>query len=389
MIFLKLILWASIFILFYSYLGYGMILWLYLKVREKKEEFIYDPRFEPDVSLVIAAFNEEEFIEEKILNCLALDYPREKLKILFVADGSVDDTVAIISRFPQVQLLFSEKREGKIAAVNRAMKYINTPFVVFCDANTLLNKECIKELIKHYQDENIGAVAGEKKISTGKTGDAAGSGEGLYWKYESFLKKLDARFYTVVGAAGELFSLRTHLYEPVAKNILLDDFILSMEICLKGYRVMYEPKAFASEAPSFSMKEEQKRKIRISAGGFQSVLILKQLLNIFRYGKLSFQYISHRVLRWVVCPVLLPLLFIANLMLCYFSDDNFYIILMCLQILFYLAAATGWMYASRNIKIKLLYVPYYFVFMNAALYMGFSRFINNKQSVLWEKARRK
>ena len=181
-------------------------------------------------------------------------------------------------------------------AINRVIPFVTTDFVVFSDANTLLNRDCIREIIQHYKDPTIGAVAGEKVVSD-QSGEAgvAGAGEGLYWKYESFLKKMDARFYSVVGAAGELFSIRTALFEPVQKQVLLDDFIISMKICKKGYRVMYEPKAFATEAPSFSLKEEQKRKIRISAGGWQSVFMLKSLLNIFKYGRLSFQYISHRV----------------------------------------------------------------------------------------------
>ena len=192
----------------------------------------------------------------------------------------------------------------------------------------------------------------------------------------------------MVGAAGELFSIRTELYETVPANVLLDDFIISLRICQKGYRVMYEPNAFASEASSFSMKEEQKRKIRISAGGFQSVLILKDLLNIFKYGKLSFQYISHRVLRWIVCPILLPVILICNLFLWYLHAETIYHLFFYLQIIFYSLASIGWILASKNVKIKSLYIPYYFVFMNVALYIGLYKFFKNQQSVLWDKAKR-
>ncbi|MBC7867849.1 MAG: glycosyltransferase family 2 protein [Gloeobacteraceae cyanobacterium ES-bin-316] len=393
MLTLKFLLWTSAITIFYSYLGYGCILWAYLKIiKAFKKPQDSKPRtfFEPEISLVIAAYNEEDIIEEKIKNCLQLDYPAEKLQIIFVADGSTDSTTEIISRYSRVKLLYKPERKGKVAAINRAMSFVTTPFVVFCDANTILNEACIKEIVNHYSDEKIGAVAGEKKIiSHTNSSDAASAGEGLYWKYESILKKLDAEFYTVVGAAGELFSVRTHLFDPVPEGILLDDFMISMKICIKGYRVMYEPKAFASETSSFSMKEEQKRKIRISAGGFQSVLQLKKLLNIFKYGKLSFQYISHRVLRWIVCPVMLPLLFTSSLFLYYYTNEFWYLLLLCLQLLFYMAATAGFIFASKNIKIKALYIPYYFVFMNAALYLGFVKFLNNQQSVLWEKAKRK
>src|SRR5690606_11550963 len=149
-----------------------------------------------------------------------------------------------------------------------------------------------------------------KKILMTKNGKAAGAGEGLYWKYESWLKKNDSALYSVVGAAGELFSIRTELYEYVGNNIIVDDFVLSLKICWKGFRILYAPEAYAMEAPSQSMEEEQKRKIRISAGAFQSMVILKDLMNIFKYGVLSFQYISHRVLRWTICPALLPVIFI-------------------------------------------------------------------------------
>lgn len=388
----KITFWVSLCIIFYSYIGYGILLWFMLKLKAVfspgKMQLPANEPFEPGVTLVIAAYNEAAFIQKKIENSLSLDYPAGKLKFLFVADGSSDETVDIIKRYPAIDLFYKPEREGKSMAINRVVPFVSTEIIVFSDANTLLNKDCIKEIVKHYKDPSTGAVAGEKVVSAeGREAGIAGAGEGLYWKYESLLKKMDARFYSVVGAAGELFSIRTALFEPVAKEVLLDDFIISMNICKKGYRVMYEPAAYATEAPSFSLKEEQKRKIRISAGGFQSVFMLKSLLNIFKYGKLGFQYISHRVLRWVVCPWLLPLLFIANWVLLYI-DQPFYTAFFWCQCLFYIAAFTGWLFAQINIKIKLLYIPYYFVFMNVALYLGFMRFLNKSQTVLWDKAKR-
>ncbi len=396
MLIIKIIFWISLLIVFYSYLGYGIILWIYLKIRQvvkgNAQTFPQQKTaFEPAVTLLVAAYNEADILEQKIRNCFALDYPDQKLEIIFITDGSDDNGPEIVQKYPRIKLLHKPERRGKLAAINRAMTHVTSPFVIFCDANTSLNPACIKEIIKHYQDEQIGAVAGEKKINnTSVDGGSASAGEGLYWKYESFLKKLDSSFYTVVGAAGELFSIRTALFETVESNILLDDFMISMNICKKGYRVLYEPKAFASEAPSLSMKEEQKRKIRISAGGFQSVVLLKELLNVFKYGKLTFQYFSHRVLRWIVCPVLLPIILLLNITI--FANEpgnHLYALLLFGQFLFYFAATIGWLFAAKNIKVKLLYIPYYFVFMNIALYIGFSRFNANKQTVLWDKAKRK
>ncbi|MEO6639472.1 MAG: glycosyltransferase family 2 protein [Ginsengibacter sp.] len=390
---IKILFWTSLFIVAYSYVLYGILVWILILFRDtfsrqKKQPF--NPEFLPAVSLVIATYNEEAIIRKKIKNTFELDYPKDKLNIYFVTDGSTDSTNEILKQQPGIKVLFRPERLGKVAAINHAMENVSTPYVIFCDANTFLNKECIKEIVKHYINERTGAVAGEKKvIDASQTNNAAGSGEGLYWKYESILKKLDARFYTVVGAAGELFSMRTNLYEYVDTNILLDDFMISMNICRKGYRVMYEPLAYAMEAPSMSIKEEQKRKIRIGAGGFQSIYLLKDLLNIFKYGKLSFQYISHRVLRWAVCPLLLPIIFILNVYLTLATHEKIFVFLLAAQLVFYIVSFTGWVFAQRNIKIKILYVPYYFLFMNIALYAGFLRYINNKQTVLWDKAQRK
>jgi cellulose synthase/poly-beta-1,6-N-acetylglucosamine synthase-like glycosyltransferase len=393
MLSIKIVFWISLFILIYSYLGYGLFLFVYLnvvKLFSKKNGASQDiDNFQPEVTLVVATYNEEVILKKKIENTFQINYPANKLKIIFVADGSSDNTVNIIREYPNIELFYKSEREGKSAAINRVMPFVTSPFTIFCDANTFLNAECVNEIIKHYKNPEIGAVAGEKKVVDNTLSKSvAGSGEGLYWKYESILKRLDASFYSVVGAAGELFSIRTHLFEPVEKNILLDDFIISMRIGMKGYRVMYEPKAFAAESPSSSVKDEQKRKIRIAAGGFQSIFLLKDLLNIFKYGKLSFQYISHRVLRWLVCPILLPIILFTNLFIVISTNNYVYHIALLLQSIFYLFAFTGWVFSSKGVRVKLLYIPYYFLFMNVAMYQGFIKFVYNKQSVLWEKAKR-
>ena len=391
MIILKAIFWIFLFIVFYSYIFYGVFLWLVIMAREifKKNDRLKMTVYLPDVTLLIAVFNEAEIIGQKIKNCFELNYPPEKLNLFFITDGSTDDTNEIIKEHSEIKLFFKPERRGKVAAINRAMPFVNTPIVVFCDANTFLNKDCIREIVHHYADPKIGAVAGEKIVRDLSGTSITGAGEGLYWKYESFLKKLDSKFYSVVGAAGELFSLRTELFEPVAENVLLDDFIISLKIAEKGFRVVYEPKAYAIESPSSDMKEEQKRKIRISAGGFQSIAMLPGLWNIFKHPILSFQYISHRVLRWAVCPFLLPLILIINAIIFFNTHEIWYGIILLLQILFYGASYAGYLKALQNKKSKLFYVPYYFVFMNVSLYIGFVRFLKNKQSVLWDKASRK
>ena len=388
----KLLFWGFFFLVFYTYLGYGILIWLlnsikkyFSKTASSREDA---PVFEPFVALVIAAYNEEDYIEDKIKNTLALDYPAEKLGIYFITDGSNDSTPDIIKKYPQLNLLHQPARRGKAAAMNRAMGFIKEPFVIFCDANTVLNQACIKEMVKFYADPKVGAVAGEKKIYQPVQTKAASAGEGLYWKYESFLKKQDSDFYTVVGAAGELFSVRSALYQPIEEGVLIEDFVLSLRIAKNGYVVKYAPGAYAIESSSASIKDEQKRKIRISAGGFQAMYMLRELLNIFKYGTLSFQYISHRVLRWSVTPVCLLLLLPLNIILTAWGTGLLYDILLVMQLFFYFLGLSGWFFANRNIKVKTLYIPYYFLFMNISVLWGFKRFLKGQQSVLWEKAAR-
>lgn len=385
--------WILVFLVFYAYAGYGIL--LYLLVRLKRmlhgNKASWDSGFEPEVTLFVAAYNEKDYVRSKVENSLALDYPEEKLHLVWVTDGSDDGTPEILSTWKRLKVYHQPERAGKIGAMNRGMKLVTTPFVIFTDANTMLNPEAIRNIIRHYADPKVGGVAGEKRIAVKEKDAAAGAGEGIYWKYESALKRLDSELYSVVGAAGELFSVRTELFHDVEKDTLLDDFILTMRITQQGYVVRYEPEANATETSSANVEEELKRKIRISAGGLQSIVRLKALLNVFRYGTLSFQYISHRVLRWTLAPLALPFIFLLNLLISLekgLFQPGFYPVLFWSQVLFYLAALSGWYLENRKVKIKLLFVPYYFFIMNLSVYLGFKRFIRGRQTVNWERAKR-
>ena len=328
----------------------------------------------------------------QIENSIALNYPRPLIQFCFVTDGSDDRTAELVQTYPyppglRWKLLHQPERRGKIAAFQRAMQQIESPIVVSTDANTLVNPEALHRIVRHFNDPQVGAVAGEKRISMAEKDDASSAGEGIYWKYESLLKKWDAELWTVVGAAGELFAIRTKCYEPVPPDTLVEDFYLTMRIAQRGWRVQYEPGAWAAEVSSASVAEEMKRKVRIAAGGLQAVWRLASLLNPFRYGVLSFQYISHRVLRWTLAPLLLPILLIINVLLA-LQGSMFYKMLLIAQVLFYLSALIGWVLEQRKLKVKALFVPYYFCLMNWAMYAGFVRLLRGKQSVLWEKAKR-
>lgn len=382
------IFWAGVFTVFYTYVGYAIVIYVFSKIKRSHFPFRdVDDHLLPEVTLVIAAYNEEAFIEEKIHNTLALDYPKDKLTVFIVTDGSTDATPAIAAKHPSVTLFHEAARKGKIHAVNRVMKFVSTPLTIFCDANTCLNDTAIRKMVRHYQDEKVGGVAGEKRIMKKSEDNASGSGEGAYWKYESFLKKKDAEVYSIVGAAGELFSIRTMLFEEPAEDMIIEDFYMSLRINARGYRFAYEPEAYATETASASVEEEWKRKVRICAGAFQAMPKLRYLLNPFRYGILSFQYFSHRVLRWTLAPLFLPLIFISNIVLA-IDGTPFYQIALVLQILFYTLALMGYFMRNKNLAIKGFFIPYYFAVMNAAVYAGYIRHQRKQQTVIWERAKR-
>jgi poly-beta-1,6-N-acetyl-D-glucosamine synthase len=385
---LECVFWLGVGIVLYSYFGYGILLYFMVKIKKLfQKEASFDPTFEPKVSLVVPCFNEAEYIEDKIINSLALDYPKDKLQLIFISDGSNDDTPDRVKKYPQVLALHENARNGKAAAMNRAMAYVNSSIVVFCDANTDLNPEAIKEMVKHYADPKVGAVTGEKRIITKDLENASGAGEGIYWKYESFLKQLDSDFYTIVGAAGELMSYRTELYKELPKDSLLDDLMQSMQIANDGYRVIYEKNAWAAETASANVGEELKRKVRIAAGAFQSMGRLPRAFNLITNFRVSFLFISHRVLRWTLAPLSLLVLLIVNSILAN-NVGGIYILFLIGQILFYAMALLGWYLANKQIKVKVLFVPYYFFIMNLCMYLGLIRFIRGKQSANWERAKR-
>lgn len=391
---LEIIFWVALFIIFYSYLGYGILLFFIIKIRRLlglSKPYTENEDYEPEVTLFVAAYNEKDYVDEKVKNSFSLNYPQEKVKHVWVTDGSDDGTPDLLRKYEGVEVYHLDERGGKIGAMNRGMKFVKTPIVIFSDGNTNLGKESIREIVNLFRNPKVGCVSGEKRIYSKESDAAAGSGEGMYWKYESTLKKWDAELYSVVGAAGELFAIRTELWQEVEKDTLLDDFIISLRVAMAGYTIQYNPEAYAIETASASVKEELKRKIRISAGGIQSVIRMRELLNIFKYGTLSFQYISHRVLRWTLTPLLLLLIIPINLVLALNSGmdiHNLYTILFYAQMLFYAMALTGWFLENRKIKLKLLFIPYYFFIMNLSVFLGFKRYLKGNQSVNWERAKR-
>ena len=384
--------WLGCAVIFYSYAGYGLLLWLWVGRRAPRTPEPPAPQNLPPVTLVVPAYNESDVILIKLRNCLELDYPRERLEVVFVTDGSTDGSERLPAEYPvpadlRLRVLHQPERRGKLAAVERVMPQVTMPITVFSDANALLNPQALVNLVKHYADPTVGAVAGEKRVHFGATAGVEGVGEGIYWRYESLLKRLDAALYSVVGAAGELFSIRTALYESSPPDTLIEDFYLSLRIAMRGRRVAYAPDAYAVEGHSATLAEELKRKVRIAAGGLQAIARLPGLLNPWRYRVLTFQYVSHRVLRWTLAPLLLPCVLAANIVLAA-QGSWFYVLLLIAQVSFYAAAVCGWTLEQLGKRIKLFYIPLYFCVMNYAVYAGAWRLLRGRQSAVWEKAQR-
>lgn len=388
--------WILLLIVFYTFAGYAILLAFLLFVKNIffPEKTVPEKTSEtfPRVCMFVTAFNESNYVDIKVKNLLELDYSKDKIQFLWITDGSDDGTPDLLTKYPQMEVHHLPERKGKIHAMNRGMQFVDAPIVIFSDSNTILNKEAISVIVKTFENPSVGCISGEKRIVNKLTDDAAGSGENLYWKFESWVKRMDSELNSAVGAAGELFAIRTELFEEVENDTILDDFIISLRIAQKGYKISYTPKAYAIETASVNVHEELKRKVRIAAGGLQTIPRLAGLLNPFRYGFLTLQYISHKVLRWTIAPYALFSLFPLSFYLYHREFQSgtfaFYSIFFIFQFIMYILALIGWILESRKIRFKALYIPYYFSAMNFASIRGWVRFLKGKQSVNWEKSRR-
>ena len=387
--------WILLTIVIYTFAGYAIILWLLVGLKKlffPNMKLDFNDAYEPEVCLFVTAFNEKDYVAQKVENTFQLDYPKKKIQYVWVTDGSDDGTPDLLKAYPELEVYHQPERRGKMHAMNRGMKFVKAPIVIFSDTNTLLASKSVREIVKRFSNKKVGCVAGEKRIVQDETESAAGAGEGLYWKLESWIKKNDAELNTAVGAVGELFAVRTELFRDVETDTLLDDFIISLRIAQMGYKIAYAPEAYAMEKASLNVNEEMKRKVRIAAGGVQTIFRLSQLLNIFKYGLLTWQYISHKVLRWTVTPVSLFLLYFVNMFLVFqqqnWQPDNFYSLFFYFQSFCYGVALVGWITANHKTRLKLFFAPYYFVMINYAAIRGMLRYFKGNQSVNWEKSKR-
>lgn len=371
--------WLCLTIVVYTNVGYGIVLYLLVLIKRlaTKAKPLADITDDclPEVTLMVCAYNEEDIIAEKMDNTCRLDYPADRLHLVWVTDGSNDNTNSLLAAYPDVKVIYSPERRGKAAAIKHGIKEIDTEIVMMTDANTMLNPGAVREIARLMQDPRVGCVSGEKKVMARSDSDEAAQGEGLYWKYESTLKRLDSELYSAMGAAGELCVIRRQLMTDIPDDTLLDDFIISMEIVKKGYKIAYTSNAYAMEYGSADLHEESKRKRRIAAGGLQSCWRLRSLMNPLRHPVVAFQFVSHRVLRWTITPVCLFALVPLNTLLVLSGEGIVYTFIWILQILFYASAAAG------------VRISKYFVFMNLNVFRGMAYLFNNSTG-MWEKAKR-
>jgi cellulose synthase/poly-beta-1,6-N-acetylglucosamine synthase-like glycosyltransferase len=368
----QIIFWLSVGIILYTMLGYPLLITLVSRVRPRPIE---KKPIRPTITLVIPAYNEERVIATKIENSLSLDYPKDKLEILVAADGSNDRTVEIASGYDEVNVYHQPDRRGKAAAINRVMPFVNGEIVVFSDADTIFSQDTLKAIAGSFADPAVGGVAGEKRV--------LGRGESQYWRYESYLKARESEAGSVVGAAGEVFAIRKAAFIPIDEDAIIEDFLMSMRMVEAGWRVVYEPKAVAHEDGLPNLEQDWGRRVRISAGGFQSIRRLGGLLNP-RKGLIAWEYFSHRVLRWAATPFMLPLVLILNMML---WPKRAYRLPLLLQGLFYGAALLGYFMERSGRKRGVPFTIFYFCFVNLAAIAGFFRYLTGRQTVLWRKVR--
>ncbi|HRQ23531.1 MAG TPA: glycosyltransferase family 2 protein [Anaerolineales bacterium] len=397
-IILSTLFWLNLASILYTYFGYPLLISFMPKKRRNLPET--EKPFTPYVTLLIAAYNEEIVIEEKIKNSLQIEYPKEKLQILITADGSNDNTPAIVEQYADqgVELLYKPERRGKMAAINRAIPHAQGEILVFSDANNHYQPDTIQKLVMPFSDPQVAATSGAKVIDKEGSG-AVGSSEGLYWKYESHIKKQESRIDSCTSVAGEILAVRKSAYIPPPDNIVNDDFFIAMQVLRQGYRLVYVPEARSSERASPSARDEVIRRTRINAGRYQAIAMARHILPLNR-PLLTWQVISHKFLRPIVPFNMIAVLLINTIAVSipYNRPDNwlhlsnpFGVIFLGLQAVFYLLAAIGMSAGGGKPAGKIsriLYLPAFLTNSNYAALKGFFQFMRGKQLHMWERVQR-
>jgi cellulose synthase/poly-beta-1,6-N-acetylglucosamine synthase-like glycosyltransferase len=375
--------WGAWGIVIYSYAVFPVGLALAARLFGTRKQVFdeVDDSALPTVTMVVAAYNEAGSLPDKLANTWAIDYPADRLRLLVGSDGSNDATNEILADCddPRLAACAFRERRGKISVLNDLMSRVETELVVMSDANTRYAPDAIRKLVRHFQDPKVGCVSGELSLDDG----GGVSGEGLYWKYEGWIKRCESRLGFLIGCNGGIFALRPELYDPLPSGTLIEDFVLTLRVLEKRAKVLFDPTARAFEPPCPSNQAEMIRKTRIGAGGFQAIGLTWRLLTP-AYGLAAFAYWGHKVLRWIV-PQLLMIALFANLAL---IMNPFYQSLVVAQLAALLVACWAYRRKPGQSVPKWLKPITYFYLMNYALLCGFFRFLFRTQRVTWDRASR-
>ena len=373
--------WFSVIGIFYTYFGYPLLLVMLTSLMSKA---IKKAEITPSVSLVIAAYNEEKAIEEKIKNSLALDYPRDKLEIIVVSDGSTDKTNEIVQKFALqgVKLCIFSKRLGKTSCRNEAIKLTRGDILVFSDATGMYNKDVIKKLVRNFNDSRVGCVGGFLRYINPKN-SMVGEGEGLYWRYEVMLRRKESRLGNLMAVSGAIYAIRKELYKFPPKE-LADDFISPLMVKKQGYYCVYETEAVCVEETVSKNKNEVSKRARIALRNIKGLFYMKTLFNFFKYGIFSLELFSHKILRLTV-PVFLLFIVFANILL--LNNAQIYKIIALMQVIFYSFALIGYILQRMQRKSRLFYIPFYFCVTNLGILFGIIRFLVGKEEMIWKPER--
>lgn len=376
---MPLIFWVSLLTLLYVYAGYPLLVWALARLVGR--EPLRKP-LTPSVSLLIPAYNEEAHIEEKLRNSLALDYPKDKLEIVVASDGSTDRTHEIVGRFSGrgVTLIALRDHVGKSAMLSRTVPLVSGDIVVFSDVSGDLEPGALRALLRNFADPRVGCVSGLYRLKGAR--DLRAQGEGLYWRYETFIKRQESRLHSILGAHGAFYAIRRSLFQRVAPHEVNDDYLIPMRIVAQGSRAVYEPQAVAWELEAASVGGEFARRRRIAAGNCQQIVALRRLLNPFAFGWLAFCFVSHKVLR-TLAPLCLLTLLPASL----WGPSPWAAVALGLQALLYGSAWAGFACQQRGQVIRWLSPPLYFCLGNWAMLAGVVTYCVSRRRLAWTRAR--
>jgi len=381
----EILFWVFSFFILYVYFGYPALLWLLNTIKRKQKAVLpSNYNFELTVSMVIAAYNEEQVIAEKLENSLALDYPKEKLEIILVSDGSTDRTADIVRDYNGrgIKLVELQDNVGKAYAQNEAVKQAGGEILLFTDAEIFLKRDAVHNFVRHFQGSNIGCVVG-KVIYLNEGETSVSKGEGLYWRYELFLREKESELGNLVMGSGSIMAIRKNLFKPL-DTAVSEDFVLPMSIAIKGYKTIYDSHVSGSlKLYQLNSQDMFMTRVRTILLDTRSVFLCKSILNPFKYPLYAWSLISHKILRWLV-PYFLILILIANIFL---IITPFFKVIFILQIIFYLSALSGYLLHINGKPPFIFGVPFSFCLVNLAALVGVARLLMGKKSGQWEPVR--